>query len=95
MQSESHTLWYDQNHTKSKRAIRIAHLLVQSKSHQKQACEQNRTLAGAIKITPRVLNLQVRAYLMTERIPAKAMKHLKSLLVTRYLIGNKKGEARR
>ncbi len=34
-------------------AIRIAHSLVQSKSHQKQACDQNRTLAGAIKITPK------------------------------------------
>jgi hypothetical protein len=76
-------------------AIRIAHSLVRSKSHQKQACEQNRTLAGAIKIAPRVLNLQVRTYLMTGRIPAKATKHLKSLLVTRYLIGNKKREARR
>ena len=38
-------------------AISIAHSLVRSKSHQKQACEQNRTLAGAIKIAPRVLNL--------------------------------------
>ncbi len=34
-------------------AIRIAHSLVQSKSHQKQPCDQNRTLAGAIKITPK------------------------------------------
>ncbi len=76
-------------------AIRIAHSLVQSKSHQKQACEQNCTLAGAIKIAPRVLNLQVCTYLMTGKIPAKATKHLKSLLVTRYLIGNKKREARR
>jgi hypothetical protein len=60
-------------------AIRIAHSLVRSKSHQKQACEQNRTLAGAIKIAPRVLNLRVRTYLMTGRIPAKATKHLNSL----------------
>jgi hypothetical protein len=65
------------------------------KLHQKQACEQNRTLAGAIKIAPRVLNLRVRMYLMTGRIPAKATRHLKSLLVTRYPIGNKKREARR
>ncbi len=49
MRSELHTLWCNQNRTKSKRAIRIAHLLVRSKSHQKQACEQNCTLAGAIK----------------------------------------------
>ncbi len=34
-------------------AIRIAHSLVRSESHQKQACDQNRTLAGAIKITPK------------------------------------------
>ncbi len=95
MQSELHTLWCDQNCTKSKHAIRIAHLLVQSKSHQKQACKQNCTLAGAIKITPRVLNLRVHAYLMMGTIPAKATKHLKSLLVTRYLTGNKKREARR
>ncbi len=76
-------------------AIRIAHSLVRSKSHQKQACKQNCTLAGAIKIALRVLNLQVHTYLMTGRIPAKATKHLKSLLVTRYLIGNTKREARR
>ena len=34
-------------------AIRIAHSLVRSKSHQKQACNQNCTLAGAIKIAPK------------------------------------------
>ncbi len=73
-------------------AIRIAHSLEQSKSHQKPVCEQNCTLAGA---APRILNLQVRTYLMAGRILAKATKHLKSLLVTRYLIGNKKWEARR
>ncbi len=32
---------------------------------------------------------------MAGRIPTKAMKHLKSLIVTRYLIGNKKWEMRR
>jgi hypothetical protein len=32
---------------------------------------------------------------MAGRIPVKAMKHLKSLLDTRYLIGNKKRETRR
>jgi hypothetical protein len=95
VQSKSHTHWCDQNCTKSKRAIRIAHLLVRSKSHQKQAYDQNRTLAGAIIIAPRVLNLQVRTYLMMGRIAAKATKLLKSLLVTRYLIGYKKREARR
>ncbi len=30
-----------------------SHTLWRSKSHQKQACDQNRTLAGAIKITPK------------------------------------------
>ena len=34
-------------------AIIIAHSLVRSKSHQKQGCDQNRTLAGAIKIPPK------------------------------------------
>ncbi len=34
-------------------AIRIVHSLVRSKSHQKQACNQNCTLAGAIKIAPK------------------------------------------
>ncbi len=34
-------------------AIRIAHSLVRSKLHQKQACNQNRTLTGAIKIAPK------------------------------------------
>jgi hypothetical protein len=34
-------------------AIRIAHSLVQSKSHQKRAWDQNRTLAGAIEIAPK------------------------------------------
>jgi hypothetical protein len=37
-----------------------------------------------------VLDLQVSTYLLAGRIPAKAMKHLKSHLVTRFLIGNKK-----
>jgi len=32
---------------------------------------------------------------MAGRIPAKATKYLQSLLVTRYLIGNKKRETRR
>jgi len=41
-----------------------------------------------------VLDLQVQTYLLagTGRIPAKATKHIKSLLVTRDLIGNKKWE---
>ncbi len=43
-------------------AIRIAHLLVRSKLHQKQACDQNHTLTGAIKIAPKA---SVRAELHT------------------------------
>jgi len=39
--------------------------------------------------------VRVRIYLLSGRIPAKAMKHLKSHLVTRYLIRNKKQETRR
>jgi hypothetical protein len=42
-----------------------------------------------------MLDLQVGTYLMAGRIPANATKHLKSLLDTRYLIGNKKRETRR
>jgi len=37
----------------------------------------------------------VRIYLLAGRIPAKTTKHLKSHLVTRYLIRNKKQETRR
>ena len=42
-----------------------------------------------------MLDLQVGKYLLAGRIPAKATKHLKSHLVTRYQIGNKKREMRR
>jgi hypothetical protein len=42
-----------------------------------------------------LLDLQVSTYLLAGRIPAKATKHLKSHLVTRFLIGNKKRETGR
>ncbi len=41
-----------------------------------------------------MLDLQVSMYRLAGRIPAKATKHLKSHLVTRFLIGNKKRETR-
>ena len=39
-----------------------------------------------------VLDLQVGTFLLAGRIPAKATNHRKSLLVTRYLIGNRNGK---
>ncbi len=41
-----------------------------------------------------MLDLQVSMYRLAVRIPAKATKHLKAHLVTRFLIGNKKRETR-
>ncbi len=38
-----------------------------------------------------MLDLQVGTYLLAGSIPTKATKHLKSPLVTRYLIGNRNG----
>jgi hypothetical protein len=52
-------------------AIRIAHSLVRSKLHQNQACNQNCSLAGVIKIAPKA---SVRAELHTPRCCTKSVK---------------------
>ena len=63
-------------------------------------CRHRRSICAAattLLLDPQVIRrcVRVRIYLLSGRIPAKATKHLKSHLVTRYLIRNKKQETRR